>query len=205
MVVANPLADRTMEIKVMENKVMENKVMENKKKTMKKRNKMTLLNALIQMFAPTETLSLMIIMMAALSMQQHQIGVETTTLKSLILWLCAAFVMVVIALVDKMKKTMANKRVMTKKRRMMAKKKKMMVKKRRMMAKKKRMMAKKMREMTKKKMMAKKKREMTKKKMMVKKKRMMAKKAMVMAQSLLSALAHAKAKTSNAGWTASSA
>ena len=203
MVVANPLADKTMEIKVMENKVMENKVMENKKKIMKKRNKMTLLNALIQMFAPTETLSLMIIMMAALSMKQHQIGVETTTLKSLILWLCAAFVMVVIALVDKMKKTMANKRVMTKKRRMMAKKKKMMVKKRRMMAKKKKMMVKKKmmakkKMMVKKKMMAKKKRKMTKKKMM-------AKKAMVMAQSLLSALAHAKAKTSNAGWTASSA
>ena len=61
-VVVIALADKMRKIKVMEIKVMENK-----KKTMKKRNKMTLLNALIQMFAPTEALSLMVLM-AALSM-----------------------------------------------------------------------------------------------------------------------------------------
>ena len=60
-VVVIALADKMRKIKVMEIKVMENK-----KKTMKKRNKMTLLNALIQMFAPTEALSLMVLM-AALS------------------------------------------------------------------------------------------------------------------------------------------
>ena len=210
-VVAIALADKTREIKV---KVMEIKVMENKKKrNKKKRNKMTLLNALIQMFAPTEALSLMVLMVALSIMIIHN-GVEVSTMEISILWKCAASVMVVIALVDKMKKTMENKRVMTKKRRMMAKKKRMMAKKKRKMMKMKRMMAKKKRKMTKmKRMMAKKKRKMTKKKrkmtkkkkMMVKKKRMMAKKAKVMAQSPLSVLAHAKAKTSNAGWTASSA
>ena len=67
-VVVIALADKMMEIKVMENKVMEIKVMEIKvMEKKKKRNKMTLLNALIQMFAPTEALSLMVLM-AALSM-----------------------------------------------------------------------------------------------------------------------------------------
>ena len=177
--VAIALADKTRESKV---KVMESK---KKKKIMKKRNKMTLLNVLTQMFAPTEALSLMVLM-AALSIIMYHLGVEATTMESSNLWICAASVVVAIALVDKMKKTMENKRVMTKMRRMMAKKKRMMAKKKRKMTKKKMKMTKKKRKMTK------------KKKMMVKKKRMMA-------QSPLSVLAHAKAKTSNAGWTASSA
>ena len=78
-VVVIALADKMRKIKV---KVMEIKVMENKKKkTMKKRNKMTLLNALIQMFAPTEALSLMVLMVA-LSIMHRLPGVEVSTLMS---------------------------------------------------------------------------------------------------------------------------
>jgi len=67
---------------------------------------MQLNNALIQMFALMVASSPMVIMMAALSMQDRHLGVENTTLKSTGLWKCAALVMVAIALANKMEETM---------------------------------------------------------------------------------------------------
>ena len=60
-------------------------------------------DALIQMFALMEALSLMVLMVA-LSMQERLLGVEVMTLQSSILDKCAALVVVVIALADKMRK-----------------------------------------------------------------------------------------------------
>ena len=61
----------------------------------------------------------MMVKMAVLSITQCHLGVEDTTMMSSTLWLCAALVMVAIALVETMEE---KKKMKAKKRRMKAKK-----------------------------------------------------------------------------------